>query len=74
MEAIVAKHANTNAGSHAQDRDLKGNPGIGTSKGTGATGEDPRLIEGESTVEGDVANDTTPEGGIDPNQRGRTNK
>jgi hypothetical protein len=73
-EATVTKHANTNIGLHGKDRDLEGNPGIGTSKGTRATGEDPRLVEGESTVEGDVMNDTTPEGGVDPDQRGRTNK
>jgi hypothetical protein len=70
----VTKHAKTNIGAHGQDRDLKGNPGIGTSKGTRATGEDPRAIEGESTVGGDVMNDTTPQGGVDPNRRGRTNK
>jgi hypothetical protein len=37
-------------------------------------GEDPSAIEGDSTVEGDIENDTTPEGGIDPNQVGRTNR
>ena len=70
----MTKHAKTNIAAHAKDRDLKANPGIGTSKGSRATGEDPRSIEGESTVKGDVANDTTPEGGIDPRQIGRTNK
>lgn len=52
------------------DTDLKGNPGIGTSKGM--TGGDPQDLAGANTDEGDVANDTTPEGGIDPNQRGRS--
>ena len=70
----MSKHAKTNIGAHGKDRDLKGNPGIGSSKGTWGTGEDPPAIEGDSTVEGDVANDTTPEGGVDPNQMGRTNK
>ncbi|HEX8665817.1 MAG TPA: hypothetical protein VF744_17520 [Beijerinckiaceae bacterium] len=70
----MTKHAKTNIGAHGQDRDLKGNPGIGTSKGTRATGEDPRAAAGESTVEGDVMNDTTPQGGFDPDRRGRTNK
>ena len=70
----MTKHAKTNIAAHAKDRDLKASPGISTSKGSRATGEDPRSIEGESTVEGDVANDTTPEGGIDPRQIGRTNK
>ena len=53
-------------------------PGIGQSKGlfarTGAEDRDAALIEGENTVEGDVMNDTTPQGGVDPNRRGRTNK
>ncbi|MFE1598001.1 hypothetical protein [Methylobacterium sp. ID0610] len=55
------------------DADLKGNPGIGTSKGTTRAGADPADLAGVNTEEGDVANDTTPEGGIDPDQRGRTN-
>jgi len=55
--------------------DLARNPGIGSSKGTQArTGGDPEDIEGESTSEGDVLNDTTRQGGVHPNQRGRTNK
>ncbi len=53
------------------DADLKCDPGIGTSKG--ATGFDRRL-EGENTFKGDVLNDTTPEGGLDPEQLGRENK
>lgn len=64
------KHAKTGVPS---DADLEGNPGTGTSKGmTGV--DDPSLVEGENTIEGDVENDTTPQGGVDPNQRGRTNK
>jgi hypothetical protein len=74
MDGAVAKHAKTNIAAHAKDRDLKGNPGIGASKGAWSTGEDPRSIAGDSTVEGDVANDTTPQGGVDPRQVGRTNK
>jgi hypothetical protein len=53
------------------DADLRGNPGIGTSKG--AHGEDDR-IGGDTTFEGDVMNDSTPQGGVNPDQRGRTNK
>lgn len=53
------------------DSDLRNDPGIGRSKG--ADRNDP-LLDGENTFEGDVMNDTTPAGGIDPNQRGRTNK
>ena len=53
------------------DADLEGNPGIGTSKGT--AGEDDDL-DGDTTFEGDVMNENTREGGVDPEHRGRTNK
>ena len=56
------------------DTDLKRNPGIGASKGTTMSGEDPEAILADSTVEGDVENETTPEGGVDPDHVGRTNK
>ncbi|TJV22406.1 MAG: hypothetical protein E5Y04_20430 [Mesorhizobium sp.] len=52
---------------------MANNPGIGTSKGTIKEGEEFEL-EGENTVEGDVENDTTAAGGIDPRQKMRTNK
>lgn len=55
--------------------DLDRNPGIGTSKGVhSATGVDPEDLEAQSTVEGDTMNDTTAQGGVDPDQQGRTNK
>jgi hypothetical protein len=54
-----------------QDRDLANNPGIGTSPGTRIG--DMVSLAGDNTFEGDVMNDTTPSGGINPNQRGRTN-
>lgn len=56
-----------------QDEDLRRNPGIGQSKGTFATGEDPELIEGENTVEGDTENNAGRFGEVktDP---GRENK
>ena len=55
--------------------DLERNPGIGTSKGVhSATGVDPEDLEADNTVEGDVMNDTTQTGGVNPNQTGRTNK
>jgi hypothetical protein len=38
------------------------------------TGEDPKNLDGGSTFEGDVNNETTREGGVDPNKMGRTNK
>jgi hypothetical protein len=56
------------------DADLKGDPGIGTSKGTTRSGEDPATIAADSTFEGDVENETTPEGGVDHNHVGRTNR
>ncbi|MDP4022898.1 hypothetical protein Q8W71_09715 [Methylobacterium sp. NEAU 140] len=63
------KHAKTET---PTDADLKGNPGIGTSKGM--SGADPEDLEADSTFEGDVANETRLDGGIDPDHRGRTNK
>jgi hypothetical protein len=56
------------------DADLKRNPGIGASKGTTMSGEDPESILADSTFEGDVENETTPEGAVDPGHVGRTNK
>ena len=55
--------------------DLERNPGIGASKGAfAATGNDPETIEGDNTVEGDVANDVNSSGGVSPGKLGRTNK
>jgi hypothetical protein len=51
--------------------DLDRDPGIGSSKG--AWKEDPEATEGVNTHEGDVMNDTTPTGGVNPSRRGRTN-
>ncbi|KAB7783227.1 hypothetical protein [Methylorubrum populi] len=64
----MSKHLKTDTPS---DADLKGNPGIGQSKGL--TGADIETIAGDSTVEGEVENETTPEGGVDPDHRGRKN-
>jgi hypothetical protein len=44
------------------DQDLRDNPGIGQSKGTTVSGEQP--VEGENTVEGDVENDAGPNGEV----------
>ena len=52
--------------------DLETNPGIGQSKGTTIAGEDPSIAAGDNTVEGDVENDVTRSGGVDPDQRGRS--
>jgi hypothetical protein len=68
-----SKHPKTIA-SERNRIDQRADPGIGASKGAFMTGEDPRQIEGESTFEGDVENDTTREGGVDPKKLGRTNK
>lgn len=60
--------------------DLACDPGIGESRGATMAGgetqsrETPESIRGANTLEGDVANDVSYGGGIDPNQRGRTNK
>jgi hypothetical protein len=54
--------------------DLARNPGIGQSKGSFATGEDPEELEGDSTIEGDVENDAEPSGRVDPKRLGRSNK
>ena len=54
------------------DADLKGNPGIGTSKGT--TGETPDDMEAnlaDSTFEGDSESGTNPQGGIDKSDANR---
>ena len=55
--------------------DLERNPGIGGSKGMfSRTGANPEEIEGANTAEGDVMNDVTPQGAVNPNQQGRTNR
>ena len=69
----TTKHRKTRPGGAPHD-DLKDNPGIGASRGVYTGKGDPTLIEGESTFEGDVENDTNPQGGVDPGHIGRTNK
>jgi hypothetical protein len=56
--------------------DLNDNPGIGASRGTTISGEDPHILteDGENTEEGDVANDTDATGAPTPNERHRTNR
>jgi hypothetical protein len=53
--------------------DLQRNPGIGQSKGSFRTGEDPLSIEGENTVEGDEENDSTARDGVPERAHERTN-
>ncbi|ASY63655.1 ABC-type sugar transport systems, ATPase [Sinorhizobium sojae CCBAU 05684] len=67
---ITSKHPKTRRPS---DKDLKQDPGIGQSKGIKSPSDYERLKR-DSTVEGDVANDATAQGGANPAQRGRTNK
>jgi hypothetical protein len=55
-------------GSKPSDADLYRNPMIGASKGAGmaqVTADDLEEFAGENTIEGDVENDTNPQGGID---------
>ena len=56
--------------------DLDENPGIGQSKGlfARAGSEDAELIAGDSTVEGDVENDSALGQGADTDEVGRENK
>lgn len=61
----MTKHPKTKRPS---DKDLDQNPLIGGSRGATmahATPDDIEDFEGANTVEGDVANDATAEGGID---------
>ena len=69
----TSKHLKSQPGDLPRD-DLVDNPGIGLSRGASAGKGYPLQTEGENTVEGDVENDTTPQGGIDPRQIARKNK
>jgi len=71
----MTKHLKTRMPS---DIDLRGNPLIGGSKGAtmaGVTPDELEEFEGANTIEGDVANDTTPQGGLDKAaERGRISR
>lgn len=67
----MSKHSKTK---RPTDKDLHKDPGIGRTRGTNNADGAVVELEGENTFEGDVKNDTTPAGGVDPEQRGRTNK
>lgn len=54
--------------------DLADDPGIGQSPGLLRTGEDPDLLEGDNTQEGDVENDAGVNGEARENDLGRTNE
>ena len=66
----ASKHSHTKTPS---DADLKDDPGIGRSRGIQSPSDD-EMLNGDNTVEGDAANDATPAGGVDPADRGRTNR
>ena len=68
-----SKHPKTRGKSPFAD-DLERNPRIGQSKGLFSTGESIDEIAGDSTVEGDVENDSTLVGGAGEHPRRRTNK
>jgi hypothetical protein len=53
--------------------DLERNPGIKGSRGLTAGAGEFAEIEGDSTVEGDTTEGTNPHGGIDVDDRGRSN-
>lgn len=71
----MAKHPKMKTPS---DRDLVSNPLIGGSKGvvmSGASVDEVEALEGANTFEGDVENDTNPQGGLDkPKRQARPNK
>jgi hypothetical protein len=56
--------------------DLEDNPGIGASRGTTISGEDPHILteDGANTEEGDVGNDADALGSPTPLEQHRTNK
>ena len=71
----MSKHLKTR---NPTDADLKGNPLIGGAKGTTmarVTPDEFEAFEGATTIEGDVENDTNPEGAIDKSvAQGRINR
>lgn len=80
-----SKHAKGGSGNQEREKgllqdtprppsDLERDPGINTSKGTFGRGTDPTVLRGDNTDEGDVMNDTNPQGGVDPSHRGQENK
>ncbi|WP_166486939.1 hypothetical protein [Rhizobium etli] len=66
----LPQHAKT---TRPSDIDVSDDPGISRSRGI-VSSPDDEAMQAENTVEGDTANDTTPQGGVDPRHRGRTNK
>ena len=72
----TSKHPNTpewGEGDGPPD-DLKRNPGIKGSRGLTAGAGEFEDIAADNTVEGDTTEGTNPQGGVDVDDRGRTNK
>jgi len=72
-EAALTKSKHDNGASPFAD-DLERNPGIGQSKGSFRTGENPQAVAGENTFEGDTENDSTLSDGVPTEERARTNR
>lgn len=66
------KHPQSGQASPLRD-DLETNPGIGASKGATISGEDPHILQGANTDEGDVENDADATGAMTPQETHRTN-
>ena len=69
----MSKHPSPSEAPVKGEDDLIKNPGIGQSPGL-QNGDEFDLIAGENTVEGDTDNAAKPNGGLDPDQRGQTDK
>ena len=63
------KHPKSTPENRPTQDDLERNPGIGQSKGTFSTGEDPENLEGVNTSEGDTDNEASPLGGVSNNKQ-----
>ena len=66
----TSKH-DKSAGEGPFTSDPEDDPGIGQSPGLFRAGEDPNLLEGENTSEGDTDNDATTGGGAGEGRLGR---
>ena len=56
------------------NENLKDIPGIGQSKGAFARGGDLADADGDNTTEGGVKNDAGPQGQVNPERNGRTDR
>lgn len=70
---MTGQHLNTQRQGRPRSN-LEVDLGIGRSKGSTTAGEDPRDLDGGSTFQGDVENQSNREGGVDPNRVGWTSK